>query len=113
MNDRTVGCPVKLKHFFEVNKDKRIFVCYKNASIGDLSQIHKFCLEYEKILTILMPMVRKYPYDVLSILESDNTSRIYEVDGMAMKSVLKKRGEQYIQQVDGSVLIPDEFLVIK
>ena len=101
----------KLQHFFEVNNDKRIFVCYKNSSIRDLYQIHKFCLKYGKILTILMPKVSKYPNDVLSILESDNTSRIYEVSVMAMKSVLKKRGEQYTQQIKDSVLIPDEFLV--
>ena len=99
-----------LQHFFEINKDKRIFVCYKNSSVVDLTQIHKLCLDHDKILTILMAGVSSYPTDVSSILTFDNRSRIYEVDGMALSSVLKKRGEQYVDQEEGSVLIPDEFL---
>ena len=101
----------KLEHFFNENNDKEIFVVYKNSKVGDLRPVHSKCVERDKVLTILMPKVNKYPADVANILETDNRSRIYEVSVMAMKSVLKKRGEQYVQQVRNSVLVPSEFFV--
>jgi len=101
----------RLQDFFHSNRDRRIFVVYKNSSVGDLSLIHRYCRENGKILTILMPKVNQYPTDVMDILMSDNSSRIYEVTNQGMLTTLRKRGEQYVRQIPGSILVPDEFLI--
>ncbi len=99
-----------LETFFKTNLDKRIFVVYKNSSVGDLRDIHYMCMANEKILTIITPRLNKYTEDVAFILRTDPKSRIYEVTTMAMKCVLKKRSEEYVEQVGGSILIPDELV---
>lgn len=99
-----------LEHFFNENDDKRIFVYYKNSSVGDLTDLHYMCLLKGKIMTIITPRVNKYSEDVSSILRNDSTSRVYEVSTMAMKCVLRKRCLEYVEQVGDSILIPDSLV---
>ena len=99
-----------LEHFFNENDDKRIFVYYKNSSVGDLTDLHYMCLLKGKILTILTPRVNKYSDDLSLILKNDSSSRVYEVTTMAMRTVLRKRCMEYVEQVGASILIPDSLM---
>ena len=100
--------------FIEENKDKNLFLCWKNSGVDSLFDIFDICVRFEKVLVVFIPKVKEYSDDLKYMIRTEPRKvRIYECSSYGMRGIFRKKIKDYQKQFSDSIAIPESLFFSK
>ena len=101
-----------MDNFIKENIEKDLFLCWRNSVTDSLFDIFESCVKFDKILVVFTPKVKEYSDDLkYMILTEPNRVRIYECSSYGMRGIFRKKIQDYQNQFENSIAVPEELFL--